>query len=75
MTAATRKPIVRLAIDSRGRQWYRVDCSSCDYGAIEGTDAASLAGGRRCMACLATGEGVGTAHVTREQARYEETGR
>lgn len=73
MTAA--KPVVRLGADTAGRQWYRVDCVTCDYGAIESRDAASLTGGRRCLTCLAPEEGVGTAHVTRAQRRYEETGR
>ncbi len=75
MNVVQQKPVVSLSPDSRGRRWYRVDCATCDSGAIESTDAASLAGGRRCLACLADGEGVGTGHVTQAQRRYEETGR
>lgn len=50
--------VQEVGADSLGRRWYRVRCSGCDSGAIEGMDRAALESGRPCLLCEARTVGV-----------------
>jgi hypothetical protein len=50
------RQIVKLSVDLRGRQWYRVDCWGCNSAHIEAPDRMMLEGPKFCIACAAPRE-------------------